>query len=374
MIAVCASTLLPQDPPRPRAADLGLSFGDLPRGPLNAITDVAGVRVGHHTLRRGDDVCTGVTVVLPHGDDPFQHKVPAAIEVYNGYGKLTGISQVRELGELESPVALTNTLNVPRVADALLGWLLEQPGNERVRSANVVVGETNDGRLNDIRGRHVDAVHVRAALDAASDGPVAEGTVGAGTGTVCFGYKGGIGTASRRAADFTVGVLVQSNFGGTLTIDGRVVGADAAADDDAAPRGEGAPDTGGDRDGSCVIVVATDAPLAARNLGRLARRAFAGMARTGASFSNGSGDYAIAFSTATALRRTPRAALTGAPVLSNAAMTPLFIAVADATEEAIVNSLLQATSVRTRYGSADALDPAAVGAPPSGPGFRRPGR
>lgn len=349
MPAVTALALLlsvmPQD--RPRLRDLGISIGDLPTGPLNAITDVDGVLVGHATLIEGDSVRTGVTVVLPHGDNPFVAKVPAAIEVHNGFGKLIGSTQVQELGLLESPIALTNTLNVGLVADALIGYMLELPGNERVRSVNVVVGETNDGGLNDIRGRHVKAEHVRLALEAAAAGPVAEGSVGAGTGTVCFGWKGGIGTSSRRVSGFTIGVLVQANFGGRLTVAGRAIRARPPQ------RDGGRRDPPEDRgDGSCMIVIATDAPLLSRNLGRLARRAFAGMARTGASFSNGSGDYAIAFSTAAGLR-------TAAPEmprpLDNDRMSPLFAAVADATEEAILNALCRATGVSSKFGSAGAL-------------------
>lgn len=332
-----------QDPapaadPRPRARDLGLGIGPLPTGEHNAITDVAGVRVGHCTLRQGDAVRTGVTVVLPHGEDPFQHKVPAAIHVQNGFGKLAGYTQVRELGELESPIALCNTLSVGTVLDALVGWCLEQPGNEDVRSVNAVVGETNDGLLNDIRGRHVTAAHVRTALAAAAAGPVAQGCVGAGTGTVCFGWKGGIGSSSRRLGGFTVGVLVQTNFGGRLTMAGVPVGQRLRPD---AASGGGR-DRAPDERGSCMIVVATDAPLGARDLERLAARSFAGMARTGASFSNGSGDYAIAFSTAPALRRRPGQDSAGAAVLADAALSPLFVAVADATEEAILDSLLLA--------------------------------
>ena len=343
-IAACATlalaTLLPAQQ-RPRAADLGLEIGAFPPGAHNAITDVAGVLVGHHTVVEGDHVRTGVTVVLPHGGNCFADKVPAAIAVANGYGKLIGVTQVRELGNLESPIALTNTLNVGKVADGLVGWVLEQPGNERVRSVNVVVGETNDGRLNDIRGRHVEAEHVRAALESATDGPVAEGSVGAGAGTVCFGWKGGVGTASRRVGDHLVGVLAQTNFGGRLTVAGRPIHLEL----EAPPIRPAEPPQVRD-DGSCMIVVATDAPLLARELERLAARAFAGMARTGASFSNGSGDYAIAFSTVVA---------PGDDRLRGSALSPLFAAVADATEEAILNSLLGATTVESRSGRAEAL-------------------
>jgi D-aminopeptidase len=314
-------------------SEAGIRIGTLPPGKHNAITDVAGVAVGHATIHKGDSVRTGVTVVLPHGDNLFRNKVPAAIHVGNGFGKLVGSTQVQELGNIESPIALTNTLSVGKVADALVAHMLRVPGNEHVRSINVIVGETNDGMLNDIRGRHVEARHVEQALAAAKTGPVAEGSIGAGHGTVCFGWKGGIGTASRRAGEYTVGVLVQSNFGGTLTVAGTPIPRQLQ------PAGKTR------EDGSCMIVVATDAPLSHRNLGRLAARAMAGMARTGASFSNGSGDYVIAFSTAKELRIRPGGDKTGAAVLKNQRMTALFRAVAEATEEAILNSLFQATTV-----------------------------
>ncbi len=306
-------------PGRPRARDLGITPGNLPPGPLNAITDVAGVRVGQTTVIRGETVRTGVTVILPHGGNLFREKVPGAVFVGNGFGKLMGSTQIEELGEIESPIALTSTLNVPRVADALIDHMLALPGNEQVRSINVVVGETNDGQLNDIRGRHVGREEVFAAIRNAKDGPVDEGSVGAGTGTIAFGWKGGIGTSSRRVAGgWTVGVLVQSNFGGSLTIAG-------------APMGR-APDKG---DGSIMIVIATDAPVDARNLKRMGARAMLGLARTGAAGSNGSGDYAIAFSTAR----------NATSLVKNDDMSPLFLAVIEATEEAIYNSLLRATDV-----------------------------
>ena len=311
------------DDRRPRARELGIRIGTLPPGPGNSITDIEGVAVGHATIRRGENVRTGVTVILPHGGNLYRKKVQAAIAVANGYGKLVGTTQVKELGEIESPIALTNTLSVGRVMDGLVGHMLAVPGNERVRSVNVVVGETNDGRLNDIRGRHVTTEHVEAALRNAGTGTVAEGAVGAGTGTVCFGFKGGIGTSSRRVGAHTVGVLVQSNYGGRLTVAGIPF----------TERSRSAPRRQRDEDGSCMIVVATDAPLRSRNLERLAHRAFAGMARTGASFSNGSGDYSIAFSTQSS--DTP---------FSNAKMSGLFRAVAEATEEAIVNSLCAAVT------------------------------
>ena len=332
---------------RPRARDIGISVGSLPTGPLNAITDVAGVRVGHTTIARGDSVNTGITAILPHGGNLFREKVPAAIVVGNGFGKLAGSTQVNELGEIESPIVLTCTLCVPRAADAVLTWLLGLPGNEDVRSANPVVGETNDGFLNNIRTRPITEADVLSAIRTAAEGPVAEGAVGAGRGTVAFGYKGGIGTSSRRlAAQFggwTVGVLVQSNFGGDLTIAGVPVGRELSP-------GEGGRGKG---DGSIIMVVATDAPLDHLRLTRLAARALTGLARTGSSMSNGSGDYVIAFSTQ-AVRPSGRLADTVA-VVRNDWMSPLFQATADATEEAIYNSLLRAESVRGYRGTVRAL-------------------
>ncbi len=341
---------------RPRARDVGLVVGALPTGPLNAITDVAGVRVGQVTLTAGDSVNTGVTVVLPHGGNPFRDRVPAAVSVGNGFGKLTGIAQIRELGELETPIVLTCTLCVPRAADGLLDWMLALPGNEDVRSVNVVVGETNDGSLLNtaIRSRPVRPQHVVRALEAARDGPVEEGAVGAGRGTVAFGWKGGIGTASRRlperAGGYTVGVLVQSNFGGLLTIGGvrlwegqRLAAGPAARES---------------TDGSIMIVVATDAPLDARSLERLAARSFIGVGRTGSSMSNGSGDFALAFSTAPSARHGPLAAGQRSRTtesLAPDALTPLFQAVAEATEEAIINSLFRAETVRGARGTVRAL-------------------
>lgn len=298
---------------RQRARELGVHVGRLTSGEHDAITDVAGVRVGHSTIHDGDRFHTGVTVILPPGDNPFADKVNAALQVQNGYGKLVGATQLQELGELESPIALCGTLGVHRTADGVLDWLLALPGNENVRSANVVVGETNDGRLSDIRARPVGSAHVAAAIAAAKGGAVEVGAVGAGAGTVCFGWKGGIGTSSRRVRGHTVGVLVQTNFGGRLRA-GDMAGAD--------------------HDGSCMIVIATDAPLDPSALQRLATRAFAGMARSGASFSHGSGDYAIAFST------TGR----GATSLRGTALSPLFVAVADATEQAIYDSLCAAVT------------------------------
>jgi len=334
LLAILANLLWAQQPTdRPRARDIGIVTGVVPPGPLNAITDVAGVMVGHATVIRGDNVRTGVTVVLPHGGNLFRDKVPGAVSVGNGFGKLMGSTQVEELGEIETPIALTSTLNVPRVADALLDYLLALPGNEQTRSINPVVAETNDGYLNDIRGRHVGRDEVFAALKSARGGPVQEGSVGAGAGTVAFGFKGGIGTASRKAGAYTVGVLVQSNFGGSLEIRGVPVGRELAR----SGSNSGA--------GSIIMVVATDAPVEARNLKRMAARTMFGLARTGSSGSNGSGDYSIAFSTA----RNPERLLT------NDEMSPLFMAVIEATEEAIYNSLLRATTVTANGRTVEAL-------------------
>ena len=277
-----------------RARDLGIEIGVIPTGKNNAITDVDGVKVGQVTLTIKDSINTGVTVILPHDGNLFQEKVPAAMYIGNGFGKLMGYSQVEELGNIETPIALTNTLNVPLVANALIEYSLNQDGNERVRSVNPIVGETNDGRMNDIRGRHVKMEHVIEAIEIAKTGPVEEGNVGAGNGTTCFGFKGGIGTASRKLPEslggYTVGVLVQTNFGGVLQIDGVPIGVEL---------GEYYYKTQLDQDvdGSCMIVVAIDAPIDARNLKRLAKRAILGLAKTGGVASNGSGDYVIAFST-----------------------------------------------------------------------------
>lgn len=327
---------------RTRARELGVEVGILPPGRWNAITDLAGVLVGHTTIIRGDEVRTGATAIVPHEGNLFREKVPAAVFVGNGFGKLAGATQIDELGTLETPIVLTNTLSVAAGIQGLIAHTLEQPGNEDVRSLNAVVGETNDGYLNDIRGQHVTPADVRAALAEARSGAVAEGCVGAGTGTSCFGFKGGIGTSSRRVpaarGGWTVGVLVQSNYGGVLTINGAPVGRElggySMSDFATAPHG----------DGSCMIVVATDAPLCARNLGRLARRAVLGLARTGSSMDNGSGDYVIAFSTA--YRLPTHASLTDPPVAlaANHALNPLFQAVVEATEEALYNSMFMATS------------------------------
>ena len=358
-LAVAGTAVLASED-RPRAREFGLVVGVLPTGPLNAITDVAGVKVGQVTLVEGPDVRTGVTAVLPHGGNLFQDKVPAAVAVANGFGKLTGATQVGELGTLETPVVLTNTLSVPAAAEAVIDWTLGLPGNERVASVNPVVGETNDGWLSDIRGRHVTRAHVLEAIRTASDGPVAEGAVGAGAGTTCFDYKGGIGTASRRLPEsrggWTVGVLVQTNFGGVLTI--RGVPFDR---EDAGTAAAPGPEPAGD--GSCMIVVATDAPLDARNLERLAKRALLGIARTGGYYSNGSGDYAVAFSTAASVRVPHRSPSTTRTVtlLRDEAVSPLFQAAAEAGEEAILNSLFKAVRTEGRDGRvAEALPLARV--------------
>jgi len=341
---------------RPRAREAGVVVGILPPGPLNAITDVEGVRVGQTTVVEGDSVRTGVTAIIPHAGNLFRERVPAAIHVGNGFGKLLGVTQVRELGELETPILLTCTLCVWNAANAMVDWMLAQPRMEGVRSINPVVGETNDGTLNDIRARPLRPEHVTAALEGASAGPVEEGAVGAGTGTIAFGWKGGIGTSSRRLSaalgGYTVGVLVQSNFGGVLSVNGAPVGRELGRYF-LQPQLEGPRDRG---DGSIMIVVATDAPLDARNLERLAVRALVGLGRTGASMTNGSGDYVIAFSTAPGVRRSA-AAREPATLrdLPNEAASPLFQAAAEATEEAILNSLFRATTTTGNGVTVDAL-------------------
>ncbi|MGB7640401.1 MAG: P1 family peptidase [Terriglobales bacterium] len=357
-------------PTRPRASDLGLKIGVLPPGPLDAITDVAGVEVGHTTIIRGDDLRTGVTAILPHAGNLYREKVPGALFVGNGFGKMTGSTQIEELGDIETPILLTSTTSVPRVADALITYMLNLPGNEDVLSINPVVGETNDGYLSDIRGRHIAPEDVFAAIKNAKPGPVEEGAVGAGTGTVAFGWKGGIGTASRqlpaKLGGYTVGVLVQTNYGGVLTIAGAPVGQELGqyylreeVEKTTGVRTGGAL-MGGARDsadGSVMIVVATDAPLDARNLKRLAARAWLGVARTGSSASNGSGDYAIAFSSAPQVRiRTENKALTRhIEVLTNDAMSPLFEAAIEATEEAVYNSMFRATTTTGNGHTVEAL-------------------
>jgi D-aminopeptidase len=336
------------DEPRPRARDLGIAPGVFAPGPANAITDVSGVLVGHKTLVEGDAVRTGVTAILPHGENLFQDKVAGAVYVGNAFGKLAGSTQVDELGTIETPIVLTNTLAVGTAMEAVVAWTLARPGNQGVRSVNALVGETNDGwGLNDIRGLHVRKEHVVAALAAASGGPVEEGSVGAGTGTVCFGWKGGIGTSSRKLpavfGGHTLGVLVQSNFGGVLVVDGVPVGKELKrhAFSDVTASLARHPPPGG----SCMIVVATDAPLSPRDLKRLAARAVFGLARTGSSYANGSGDFAIAFSTAVRMRHgeTEARALM---LLPTEALSPLFEAVLEATEEAVLNSLFRATTMR----------------------------
>lgn len=345
---------------RPRAREAGLTFGILAPGPLNAITDVAGVKVGHVTLSEGTKVRTGVTAILPHGGNLYQDKVPAGFAVGNAYGKFMGSTQVKELGEIETPILLTNTLNVPEAAAGIIQWTLRQPGNEEVRSVNAIVGETNDGYLNDIRGRHVTPAHAIAAIEAARAGPVQEGAIGAGTGTVAFDWKGGIGTSSRKLppdlGGWTVGVLVQTNFGGVLLVAGVPVGQ---------ALGRYFLKTDLDRanaDGSVIIVLATDAPLSDRNLERLARRAFLGIARTGSPMTNGSGDYATAFSTSSDVRRTPERRAHPAPIvdLPNEQISPLFEAAVEASEEAVINSLFAATPTDGNGHHVDALPVAEV--------------
>jgi D-aminopeptidase len=345
--------------PRPRARDIGLIVGVMEPGPMNSITDVAGVRVGQVSVIEGDSVRTGITAILPHSGNLFRDRVPAALHVGNGFGKILGVTQLRELGELETPILLTCTLCVWKAADAMVEWMLRQPGMQNVASINPVVGETNDGALNAIRRRPITADQVVRALESASGGAVDEGSVGAGVGTVAFGWKGGIGTSSRRLpvslGGYTVGVLVQSNFGGVLTINGAPVGRElgryafqrelertSSANQDKA-------------NGSIMIVIATDAPIESRNLERLATRAIVGVSRTGSSFSNGSGDYAIAFSTAREVRRPTDSSSYAVRELSNDAVSPLFQAVAEAAEEAIYNSMLRATSVTGNGHTIEAL-------------------
>ncbi|MYD12190.1 MAG: P1 family peptidase [Gemmatimonadetes bacterium] len=397
-----AALVLPavaQEDPRPRARDLGIEVGVFAAGTYNAITDVRGVLVGHATVISGDDVRTGVTAIRPHGGNLYRDRVPAAIHVGNGFGKLLGVTQVRELGELETPVLLTCTLCVWRAADAMVEWALGMDGMEGVRSINPVVGETNDGGLNDIRSRPVTEAHVRAALEGAASGPVGEGSVGAGTGTSAFGWKGGIGTSSRvlpgPLGGYAVGVLVQSNFGGILQIAGAPVGRELGrysfrnqVGSRGAPepeerrgdprRGGGASDPGrgggasgrdprgsaggpqveerqGESQGSIMIVVATDAPLSERNLERVARRAIMGLSRTGSFASNGSGDYVIAFSTAEGVRRRPGEDVRSVSDLSNERMSAIFQATVEATEEAVYNSMFKAVAVSSRWGTREAL-------------------
>jgi D-aminopeptidase len=339
--AVALLAFSPQVAGQKRARELGIAPGVLRPGPLNAITDVPDVRVGHVTLSQAESVRTGVTAIVPHSGNLFQEKIPAAVYVGNGFGKLAGVTQIQELGNLESPIILTNTLNVAEGIAGVVEYTLAQPGNEQVHSVNAVVGETNDGYLNDIRGRHVTKEHVLEAIRSAKGGPALEGAVGAGTGTVSFGFKGGIGTSSRllppKLGGYIIGVLVQTNYGGILEINGAPVGRELG-------KYYLKDNLNYSPDGSCMIVIATDAPLDARNLRRLAERAMLALGRTGSSSSNGSGDYAIAFSTALESRvpTNPRSHMLSPPVLHNEAVSPLFQAVIEATEEAVYNSLFMA--------------------------------
>lgn len=339
---------------QPRIRSLGLEPGIFQPGSLNAITDVAGVHVGHRMLVEGDSVRTGVTAVLPHGGDLFREKVPAAVYVGNGFGKAAGFLQVQELGTIETPIVLTNTLSVGTAVEATVAWTLRQPGNEDVRSVNAVVGETNDGYLNDIRGQHVTREDVWAAIDAADGGPVAEGSVGAGTGTSTLGWKGGIGTASRvlpeKLGGYTLGALVQTNYGGLLRIDGVPVGEALGRYSfrevvEGTSEAERSPDS--EDEGSCMIVIATDAPLSPRNLERVAKRAILGLARTGSFMSNGTGDFVIAFSTQ---NRAGGSAVQQIDALANDRTSPLFLATVEAVEEAVYNALTAATTVQGRDG------------------------
>jgi D-aminopeptidase len=340
---------------RPRAREAGIAFGVLPTGPLNAITDVAGVRVGQVTIIEGANVRTGVTAILPHGGNLYQDKVPAGFAVGNAYGKFMGSTQVKELGEIETPILLTNTLNVPEAAAGTIEWTLKQPGNQDVRSVNAVVGETNDGTLNDIRARRVRPADPVAAIEQARAGPVQEGAVGAGTGTIAFSWKGGIGTSSRKLpanlGGWTVGVLVQTNYGGVLQVGGVPVGQALGQYylKDELSKASG--------DGSCIVVIATDAPLSDRNLERLAHRGLLGIARTGSPMTNGSGEYAIAFSTSPDVRRTPERRAHPSPIvdLPNESMSPLFEAAVEAAEEAAINSLFAATPMDGNGHHIDAL-------------------
>jgi D-aminopeptidase len=354
LLSLTGGAMFGQTETRPRVRDLGVQVGVLPPGPLNAITDVAGVKVGQTTLIRGENIRTGVTAVLPHGGNLYKERVPGAIFLGNAYGKLAGSTQVNEMGEIETPILLTATDSVPRVADAVITYTFGLKGNENVLSVNPVVGETNDGWLSDIRSRPIAPEDVFAAINNASAGPVEEGVVGAGTGTVAFGFKGGIGTSSRRLpaslGGYTVGVLVQTNFGGNLIVAGVPIGNELgqfypkiSSDGNKAPGSGARPET---VDGSCMIVVATDAPLDHRNLSRLAARAMMGLARTGSSGSNGSGDYVIAFSSSPDVRvEAGDAVYRPKELLGNESMSPLFEAVIEATEEAIYNSMFKAHDV-----------------------------
>ncbi|MGN6154916.1 MAG: DmpA family aminopeptidase [Sphingomicrobium sp.] len=340
---------------RPRAREAGIMIGILPPGPLNAITDVAGVKVGQVTIVEGANIRTGVTAILPHGGNLYQDKVPAGFSVGNAYGKFMGSTQIQELGEIETPIVLTNTLNVPEAAAGIVEWTLKQPGNEQVRSVNAIVGETNDGTLNDIRARRVRPADAIAAIELAKTGPVEEGAVGAGTGTIAFSWKGGIGTSSRQLpaslGGWTVGVLVQTNYGGVLQVGGVPVGQALGQYylKDELSKASG--------DGSCIVVIATDAPLSDRNLERLAHRGLLGIVRTGSPMTNGSGEYAVAFSTNADVRRTPerRAKPSTIVDLPNDQMSPLFEAAVEAAEEAAINSLFAATPMDGNGRHIDAL-------------------
>jgi D-aminopeptidase len=355
LLAVAAMTSAAHAEHRPRAREAGITIGILPTGPLNAITDVAGVRVGQVTIVEGANIRTGVTAILPHGGNLYQDKVPAGFSVGNAYGKFMGSTQIEELGEIETPIVLTNTLNVPEGAAGVVEWTLKQPGNEEVRSVNAIVGETNDGTLNDIRARRVRPADVVAAIEAAREGPVQEGAVGAGTGTIAFGWKGGIGTSSRKLpanlGGWTVGVLVQTNYGGVLQVAGVPVGQALGKyflkDELSTASG----------DGSCIVVVATDAPLSDRNLERLAHRGLLGIVRTGSPMTNGSGEYAVAFSTNPDVRRTPQRRAEPSPIvdLPNDRISPLFEAVVEAAEEAAINSMFAATAMDGNGRHIDAL-------------------
>jgi D-aminopeptidase len=360
LLLVSSATIAQTSNPRPRARDLGLKIGVLPSGPNGAITDVPGVLVGQTTINRGPNIHTGVTAILPHSGNLFREKVPAAIAIGNAFGKLSGYTQVEELGDIETPILLTSTTSVPRVEDAVITYMLNLPGNEQVMSINPVVGETNDGFLSDIRGRHITPDDVFSAIRNAKSGPVDEGAVGAGTGTVAFGWKGGIGTASRRLpanlGGYTAGVLVQTNYGGVLTIGGAPVGQELGQyylRQELQAVGNGTDNA----KGSCMIVIATDAPLDARNLKRLAGRTLLGLARTGGSSSNGSGEYAIAFSTAASVRihlddKSPKRTV---ETLTNDAMSPLFEAAIEGTEEAVYNSMFRAVTTTGNGHTIEAL-------------------
>jgi D-aminopeptidase len=351
-LAACVSLAAAQAP-RARARDLGVAPGIFKTGALNAITDVSGVRVGQVTLNEGEKIRTGITAIFPHAGNAYLERVPAAVFVGNGFGKLTGSTQVNELGEIETPILLTCTLCVWKAADAMAEWMLAQPGMERVRSINPLVAETNDGTLNDIRARPVTAEAVRRALESASGGAVAEGSVGAGAGTIAFGWKGGIGTSSRvlpaSLGGYTVGVLVQTNFGGVLQVLGAPVGTTLGR---YAFEGSASPERG---DGSCVVVIATDAPLSDRNLKRVAARAMMALGRTGSSASNGSGDYSIAFSTARDVRRAWDAKRLTTTELANEEVSGVFEGAVEAVEEAVYNSLFMATTVTGNGRTIEAL-------------------